>query len=70
MKNFIFCAVLKHEEMCCIDEQVVSLKRRSSLKQYNPQKPKKWVYKFYVLAGVDGLLNLCVSRATRFEGFW
>ena len=43
--------------MPCIDEQVVPFKGRSSLKQYNPQKPKKWGYKFYVLAGVHGLIH-------------
>lgn len=48
---------LRHEEMLCIDEQVVPFKGMSSLKQYNPQKPKKWGYKFYVLSGVDGLIH-------------
>ena len=50
-------ALLKHEEMLCIDEQVVPFKGKSSLKQYNPQKPKKWGYKFYVLSGIDGLIH-------------
>ena len=48
---------LKHEEIMCIDEQVVPFKGRSSLKQYNPQKPKKWGYKFYTLASIDGLVH-------------
>ncbi|XP_065664803.1 piggyBac transposable element-derived protein 3-like [Hydra vulgaris] len=48
---------LKHEEIMCIDEQVVPFKGRSLLKQYNPQKPKKWVYKFYILASIDGLVH-------------
>nr|XP_047124846.1 piggyBac transposable element-derived protein 3-like [Hydra vulgaris] len=48
---------LKHDEILCIDEQVVPFKGRSSLKQYNPHKPKKWGFKFYILASVDGLVN-------------
>ena len=48
---------LKHEEIMCIDEQVVPFKGRSLLKQYNPQKPKKWGYKCYILASIDGELK-------------
>nr|XP_047132645.1 piggyBac transposable element-derived protein 3-like [Hydra vulgaris] len=48
---------LKHDKILCIDEQVVPFKGRSSLKQYNPHKPKKWGFKFYILASVDGLVN-------------
>ena len=43
-------------ELLCIDEQMVAFKGRSMLKQYNPQKPKKWGYKFYVLTNLDGLI--------------
>ena len=43
-------------ELLCIDEQMVPFKGRSTLKQYNPQKPKKWGYKFYVLTNPDGLI--------------
>lgn len=44
-------------EKLSIDEQVVPFKGSSSLKTYNPKKPKKWGYKIYVLSGVDGLVH-------------
>ena len=44
-------------EKHCIDEQVVLFKGKTSLKQYNPQKPKKWGYKLYVLSGIDRLVH-------------
>ncbi|XP_065674116.1 uncharacterized protein LOC136091060 [Hydra vulgaris] len=53
-KSFIS---LKHEEIMCIDEQTVPFKGRSLLKQYNPQKPKKWGCKFYILASIDELVH-------------
>ena len=43
-------------EDLCIDEQIVPFKGRSKLKQYNPQKPKKWGYKLYVLTTPEGLI--------------
>ena len=43
-------------EKLCIDEKMVPLKGKSHLKQYNPQKPKKWGYKIYVLSGIDGII--------------
>ena len=36
---------------------MVPFKGKSGLKQYNPQKPKKWGYKLYVLSGIDGLIH-------------
>ena len=36
---------------------MVSFKGKSGLEQYNPQKPKKWDYKLYVLSGIDGLVH-------------
>ena len=36
---------------------MVPFKGKSGLKQYNPQKPKKWGYKFYVLSGIGGLIH-------------
>lgn len=35
---------------------MVPFKGRSTLRQYNPNKPKKWGYKFYVLSSGDGLV--------------
>ena len=43
-------------ELLCIDEQMVPFKGRSTLKQYNPQKQKKWGYKLYVLTNPDGII--------------
>ena len=43
-------------EDLCIDEQMVPFKGRSKLKQYNPQKPKKWGYKLYLLTSPEGLI--------------
>ena len=43
-------------ENLCIDEQMVPFKGRSKLKQYNPQKPKKWGYRLYVLTNPEGLI--------------
>ena len=48
--------LLAPTELPCIDEQMVSFKVRSMLKQYNPQKPKKWGYKLYILTNPDGLI--------------
>ena len=48
---------IKPMEKLCIDEQLVPFKGKSALKQYNPQKPKKWGYKLYILSGVDGLVH-------------
>ena len=36
---------------------MVPFKGKSGLKQYNPQKPKKWGYELYVLSGIDGLIH-------------
>ena len=36
------------DEHLSLDEQIVPFKGKSSLKQYNPKKPKKWGYKIFV----------------------
>lgn len=43
-------------EKLSIDEQVIPFKGKSSLKTYNPKKPKKWGYKVYVMSGTDGII--------------
>ena len=43
-------------EKLCTDEQMVPFKWKSHLKQYNPQKPKKWGYKIYVLSGINEII--------------
>lgn len=42
------------EEHLSIDEQIIPFKGRSSLKQYFPEKAKKWGHKVFVLSGVSG----------------
>lgn len=42
------------EECLALDEQMCSTKARHYLKQYMPNKPHKWGYKFFVLSGVSG----------------
>jgi len=42
------------EEQLSIDEQIVPVKERSCLRQYNPKKPHKWGYKLWVLCGRSG----------------
>lgn len=37
-----------------VDEQICSIKARSSLKVYMPNKPHKWSYTFFVLSGALG----------------
>ena len=34
----------------CVDEQIISFEGISGIKQYMPNKPHKWGYKFFVLA--------------------
>ncbi|XP_071052931.1 uncharacterized protein [Onthophagus taurus] len=41
----------------CVDEQIVPYKGKSSLKQYNPNKPNKWGYKIFVLCDDKGLIH-------------
>ena len=57
--------LLAPTELLCIDEQMVPFKGRSTLKQYNPQKPKKWGYKLYALTNLDGIIyNFMVHTGT------
>ncbi|KAJ8369987.1 hypothetical protein SKAU_G00100150 [Synaphobranchus kaupii] len=44
------------DEMLCVDEQMVPFKGRSQLKQYIPMKPKRWGYKFFILADQHGIV--------------
>ena len=39
-----------------IDEQIIPFKGRSSLKQYNKNKPHKWGFKVFTRAGVSGMM--------------
>ena len=49
-----FQQISKEQELC-IDEQMVPFKGHSSMKQYVPGKPHKYGYKFFVLAGKNGM---------------
>jgi hypothetical protein len=42
------------EECLSVDEQMCPTKARHFLKQYMPNKPHKWGYKFFVTSGVSG----------------
>ncbi|XP_031346858.1 uncharacterized protein LOC116173496 [Photinus pyralis] len=53
-KNFL--SATEPEEYQAIDEQIVPLKGRLSIKQYLPKKPKKWGVKLWVRAGVSGYM--------------
>jgi hypothetical protein len=49
-KNF---RKIPKEETLSADEQVIPFKGRSIMKQYMPQKPNRWVYKMFLLAGAN-----------------
>ncbi|KAB0790775.1 hypothetical protein PPYR_15415 [Photinus pyralis] len=53
-KNFL--SATEPEEYQAINEQIVPLKGRLSIKQYLPKKPKKWGVKIWVRAGVSGYM--------------
>lgn len=48
------CALVPLEESLSVDEQMCATKVRHFLKQYMPNKPHKWGYKLFILAGVSG----------------
>ena len=46
------------EENLSIDEQIIAYKgTKSSMRQYNPKKPKKWGWKIFALSGESGLIH-------------
>ncbi|XP_068226355.1 piggyBac transposable element-derived protein 3-like [Palaemon carinicauda] len=44
------------QQKLCVDEQMVPFKGVHSMKQYIPMKPKKWGFKFFVLADSRGII--------------
>ncbi|KAF2895191.1 hypothetical protein ILUMI_10983, partial [Ignelater luminosus] len=46
--------LLVPREEYLVDEQIISTKARTQLKQYNPEKPHNWGYKNFVLSGMPG----------------
>ena len=55
----IFRTITIPETMVTVDEMMVALKVRHKLKCYMPQKPTKWRYKLWSLAGVSGYVYNC-----------
>ena len=50
------CSDYEMKEHLSIDEQIISYKGiKSSLRQYNPKKLKKWEYKVFLLCGEGGI---------------
>ncbi|KAH8027792.1 hypothetical protein HPB51_010306 [Rhipicephalus microplus] len=50
------CHEIPKSQKLCVDEQLVPFKGRSSLKQYLPNKPKKWSYKLFLLCDERGIM--------------
>ena len=50
-----------------VDEQVAPYKGQSSMKQYLPNKPKKWGYKFFVLADNKGMIYNFIPYTRKIE---
>ena len=45
------------DEYNSADKQIIpSKKKYSSIRQYNPKKPKKWLFKNLVYAGISGFM--------------
>ena len=51
-----FSQVVNKETFLSIDEQMVPFKGKHSLKRYVKNKPKKWGYKMWALAGISGYI--------------
>lgn len=45
------------EQKICVDESIVKFKGRSSIKQYNPMKPVKRGFKFWMLSDMTGFVK-------------
>ena len=51
------CIENKQEEYHSVDEQIIPSKTKfSSIRQYNPKKPKKWDFENLVRAGSSGMI--------------
>jgi len=51
-------ASIEADECLAVDEQILPYKgKKNVLRQYNPRKPKKWGFKFFVLCGKSGLIH-------------
>ncbi|KAG5900222.1 hypothetical protein JTB14_008104 [Gonioctena quinquepunctata] len=54
--NSTFMNYVGEQEMC-VDESIIKFKGRSSIKQYNPKKPIKRGYKFWILSDMTGFVK-------------
>lgn len=52
-----FLAIQFEEEMLSIDEQIIPYKKKGSLKQHVPNKPKTYGYRMIVLCGSTGIVH-------------
>ena len=51
------CQKIEPEPIHSTDEQIIPAKtKHSGIRQYNPQKPKKWGFKIFVRAGQSGIM--------------
>lgn len=50
------CVELPLETNLCVDEQIIPFKGQINIKQYLPNKPKKWGIKLWILAGQSGMI--------------
>ena len=51
------CLKIEQEENQSVDEQIIPAKTKySGIRQYNPMKPHKWVFKNFVRAGQSGMI--------------
>ena len=48
---------IPQQQTLCVDEQIVSFKGHSALKQYLPQKPHKWSNKIFMLCDTRGIVH-------------
>lgn len=55
LTSLLSCLQAIPKDKFCVDEQVVLFKRKSGIKQYNPNKPKPQVYKIFALIYSNGL---------------
>lgn len=64
-------SLIEPEQRQSIDEQIVPFKGRSSLKQYNKNKPHKWGFKVFTRAGSSGIMydfEVYTGKSMKLEG--
>lgn len=62
------CRELQTETNLCVDEQIIPFKGQINIKQYLPNKPKKWGIKLWILAGQSGIIyDFIIYQGTNTE---